>query len=285
MLYLVGLGLWLKQVTLEALEALKESDIIYLDSYTNLSTDINVATLSRTIGKPVVKVSRNMLEFPGVKKIVTEARLKNISIAVIGDPLAATTHSIILEEAAVRNVPYKIIHGISGVYISILDSLLQAYKFGRIVTLVYPLNGTYPYSTLSYLYTNMCLGLHTLLLLDLKLDEGKLMKAHEAASILMEMEERKWGQCILNNALAIVLEASGTPRQKITIGSLEEVATNEFHAIPQSIILPGKLHFEEEELLRRIYNTGEGILRIHQETLKSKLNAICKRAGISQGDD
>jgi len=274
----------MKQITLEALEALKGSDIIYLDSYTNLSTDINTETLSQTIGKQVIQASRSMLEFPGVKKVITEARSKNISIAVVGDPLVATTHSIILEEASKRKIPFKVIHGVSGVYTSMLESLLQVYKFGRIVTLVYPLKDIYPYSTLSYLYANMCLGLHTLLLLDLKLDEDKLMKAHEAASILMEMEERKWGKTLLDKVLAIVLEASGTPRQKTTIELLEDVGSEKFHTIPQSIIIPGKLHFEEEELLQKIYEVEEGILRTHQETLKSKLDTICKRANICNGD-
>ncbi|MCE4614632.1 MAG: diphthine synthase [Desulfurococcales archaeon] len=285
MLYLVGLGLWIRQITIEAIDALKESNVIYLDSYTNLSSDINPETLSKILGKPVTPVSRDTLEFPGVRKVIHEAETDNVSIATVGDPLVATTHSIILEEASSRSVPYKVIHGVSGVYTSILESLLQAYKFGRIITLVYPLNGVYTYSTLLYLYTNMCLGLHTLLLLDLKLDESKLMKAHEAASILMEMEVKKWGSSLLGDMLAIVMEASGTPRQKITIDLLREIASKDFHIIPQSIVIPGKMHFEEEELLRKIYECNERVLGIHRETLKSRLSTICKRAGVFRGDD
>jgi diphthine synthase len=284
MLYLVGLGLWIKQITLEALDSLKESDVIYLDSYTNFSSDITPEVLSKVVGKPITPVSRDMLEFPGVRRIIKEAESKKVSIAIIGDPLVATTHAIIVEEATLKNIPYKIIHGISGVYASILESLLQVYRFGRIVTLVYPTDGIYPYSSLTFLYANLCMGLHTLLLMDLKLDESKVMKANEAASILMEMEVEQWGSSLLSELLAIVMESAGTPRQRVTIDILREIASKEFPIIPQSIIIPGRLHFEEEELLASIFKANKDILRSHGETLKSNLNTICKRANALTGD-
>ena len=285
MLNLVGLGLWLGHITMEAREALYKSDKVYLDYYTNISKDITPDSLAKAIGKPVEPVGRDKLEFPGVRSLLREASMKNVSIAVIGDPLVATTHIIVLEEAKSLNIPFKVIHGISGVYMSILESLLQIYKFGRITTLVYPYENTFPYSVLKQIYTNICTKSHSLVLLDLKLDEGKVMYANEAADIIIEMEHNMWGESILEDLTVIIAEASGTPWQRITVRSLGETRAEKFDTIPQSIIIPGPLHFEEEESLVKILGSPEELLDKHKETLKSRLTDICKRAGLHSGDD
>ena len=285
MLNLVGLGLWQGHITGEAREALSRSDKVYLDYYTNISKDITPASLAEIIGKPVEPVGRDRLEFPGVRNLLREASNKNISIAVIGDPLVATTHIIVLEEARSLHIPFKIIHGISGVYMSILESLLQIYKFGRITTLVYPYGNTFPYSVLKQIYTNICTRSHSLVLLDLKLDEGRIMHANEAADIIIEMEHNMWGESILEDLTTIVAEASGTPWQRITVKSLGETREEKFDIIPQSLIIPGPLHFEEEESLAKLLGAPEELLDKHKETLKSSLTDICKRAGLHSGDD
>jgi diphthine synthase len=285
MLNLVGLGLWSGHITREAHETLVESDVIYFDSYTNVSKDITPAGLAETIGRPVEPVGRDMLEFPGVRKILQKASEENVSIAVIGDPLVATTHIIVLEEAKTQSIPFKVIHGISGVYMSILESLLQIYKFGRITTLVYPYGNTFPYSVLKQVYTNICTKSHSLVLLDLKLDEGKIMHANEAADIIVEMEQRMWDDSVLENLLSIIVEAAGTPWQRITVKTLGKSRTGRYEIVPQSIVIPGFLHFEEEESLAKLLGASEEALVRHKETLKSRLADICKRAGLHRGED
>ncbi len=280
MLKLIGLGLWRKQVTLEALEELRSSDKIYYDYYTNISQDLTLEELSRLTGKPIVKADRGILEYPGLKNLVREASKIDVSIAVVGDPLAATTHVIILEEARKQGVPYKVVHGVSGLYVSQLESFLQPYRFGRTATVTFPYGGSYPVTTVRVVYENLCLGLHSLLLMDLKLDEPRLMTIGEALSIMNKIEQDNWGHPILGGLLGISLEAAGTPYARVKTGCLDDLRNEAFDRMPQSLVIPGRLHFAEEENLTSLLDTSSLCLDKHKETLESGHELICKRAGL-----
>ena len=138
----VGLGLKLKHLTLEAIEVLKESDIVFLDSYTSIGEDISAETLSSFLNKQVIPVSRKDIEDEN-GKIIFDAlsRGLNVSLAVIGDPFIATTHIALLLQAIRKGLEVKIVHGISIYSAAISCSGLMSYKFGKSATIVYPKEG------------------------------------------------------------------------------------------------------------------------------------------------
>ncbi|MEM4139062.1 MAG: SAM-dependent methyltransferase, partial [Sulfolobaceae archaeon] len=125
-LSLVGLGLSMKFITQTALKTLRESDIIYFDTYTSISCDINRDEIEKISGKPVIPASREMLESK-IEEIINKLREgKRISIATIGDPLIATTHVSLITTIKNLGFPVNIIPGISVFCYIISKSILSS---------------------------------------------------------------------------------------------------------------------------------------------------------------
>ena len=114
MLYLIGLGLDKKDLSYNAIEKIKKAKKIYLESYT-ISFPYTVVELEKflsTATKKKIKViisDRDLMENK-LNKIISEAKYEEIAILVYGDPLAATTHSAIIEEAKNNKVKCELIH-------------------------------------------------------------------------------------------------------------------------------------------------------------------------------
>lgn len=85
-------------------------------------------------------------------------------------PYSATTHADILLRAQAQNIPTQIIHNAS-----IMNAVgacgLQLYNFGQAVSLVFFTETWKPDSFYDRLAENVKLGMHTLLLLDIKVKE------------------------------------------------------------------------------------------------------------------
>ena len=61
MLYLIGLGLSFKDLSIKALEAIKKSDLVYLETYTS-TADFTLEELSKLIGKEIIPLNREQTE-------------------------------------------------------------------------------------------------------------------------------------------------------------------------------------------------------------------------------
>ena len=107
MLYLIGLGLDKKDVSLKALETLKECDKAYLENYTNIFL-YSVKDLEKVLGVKVLLADRKTVEER--KEIIEEAKKKKIAVLVSGDPLAATTHADLFLRARKEKVKVEVIH-------------------------------------------------------------------------------------------------------------------------------------------------------------------------------
>lgn len=248
----VGLGLKLKHLTLEALEVLKDSDIVFLDSYTSVGEDITAESLSSLLGKPIKQITRREIEEEN-GKIIFNALNKglNVSLAVIGDPFIATTHIVLLLEAVKRGIEVRVVHGISIYSVAISCSGLMAYKFGKIATVVYPKDNImfeYPYNVIK---ENKERKLHTLLLLDLDAEKGVFMTANDALKILLSIEAKRKEKVIEDSEKVLVIARASSKNQKCVYGPIGKLITMNFSKPPHVIIIPGKLHFIEEEALRR----------------------------------
>ena len=104
---------------------------------------------------------------------------------------------------------------------------------GKIEKLVISLGS----NTVEVYLKNNELGLHTLFLLDI---QGEyLMPAEEAAAYLIRQGLKRDTKCIACGGL-------GSDDPDIRYTTLDNVYINKF---PQCLILPGKLHFKEEEAL------------------------------------
>ncbi|RLG85732.1 MAG: diphthine synthase, partial [Thermoprotei archaeon] len=214
MLILVGLGLYIDLLPLRSLAALARCDKVLIDAYTSAPREAveRVYEVLRAMGKRVSLAKREDLEGESIARIAEEARHSDVCIAVLGDPLIATTHSAICTEAASRGVKVVVIPAPSIHCASITATGLMSYRFGRSVTLVTPKNGVfyeYPYDVIK---ENLSLNLHTLLLLEMDAEKGFFMDPCEAGRLLMELEKRRGEGVLRSDTLVVVLSRVASPR-------------------------------------------------------------------------
>lgn len=108
-------------------------------------------------------------------EIIDRAKENDVSLIVIGDSLSATTHADLLQRCVRKNVLYEIIHNTS-ILVAVADCGLQLYKYGETVSIVAWTDKYKPDSFYNKIYENYERGLHTLCLLDIKLNERNLDK-------------------------------------------------------------------------------------------------------------
>ena len=236
MLSLISLGLGPADLTQQAIETARACDKLYAEFYTNKKS-IELNTLESLFQKPIQEVTRADLEDRS-RKIVSEAKTQSVGILVSGDCLSATTHLSLLQECRSRNIPYKIIHG-PGIFNYILNTGLQAYKFGRTVTLP---AGQLPQSVVETIQNNQSIGAHTLILFDVSPEPMDIPTALQLLSKTISPDKKIVAVC-----------QSGTPEETIVFGLPSSLQTNPTlkGKTPACLILPGPLHFTEEEFLQQ----------------------------------
>ncbi len=248
-LYLIGIGLAdEKDITVKGLEIVKRCDKVYLENYTSL-LQCSVNELEKFYGKKIILADREKAE-QGDEKIVEEARSKEIAFLIIGDSFSATTHIDLYKLAWERKVPVKAVHNAS-VLTAVGITGLQLYKFGRVTSIPFAEgqpNLETPYAVLK---ENQKTGLHTLFLLDLKPKENRFMTIKEALEILEKIEEKKKEKVVDKKMLVIGCARLGSNNAVIKAGTPEEVKKHNFGKAPHCLIIPGKMHFVEEEMVER----------------------------------
>lgn len=247
-LFLVGIGTSDELgITLRGLETLKGCGKIFAESYTNLLPEGTLPRLEVLIGKKIELLIREQVE--SEKILLDSASSQPTALIVAGDPMIATTHVSLLLSAKKRNIEVGIIHSSSILSAAIGESGLQAYKFGKTVTLAYWRENYKPMAAYDIMAENLSRNLHTLLLLDIDEKLGPMPPAH-AASLLLEMEKTGGKKILLPETKIILLQGIGWEK---SIKKYESISTlskqkSALHA-PAVLIIPAKLHFMEEEFL------------------------------------
>ncbi len=234
MLYLIGLGLNRKGISIEGLEEAKRCKKVYLENYT-VDFPYNLQELEEVIGKKIMPLNRSEVE--GLE-FIDEAEKTNVALLVYGSPLIATTHITILDEAKKSGIKTKVIH--SG---SILDAVaetgLQLYKFGKITSMPAWKKSYTPDSFMEVVKENKKIESHSLILVDIGLGFDDALNQLETASEKHGIEVEKLVLC----------QALGTKKSKIYYNKPEELRELRKIVKPYCIIIPGKLHHIEEEVL------------------------------------
>lgn len=250
MLYLIGIGLNPRQLTLEALEAIRGCSTVFLENYTSRYAEGTKKELEEIIQKPVLELERKKVEEES-GSILQKAARENVALLVHGNPLIATTHIQLLLDAKKQNVPVCVLPGIS-----VLDLLgktgLDAYKFGRISTVVFREPNYSPESFFGIIEKNRENGFHSLCLLDIHSEEQRLMSVQEAIGILEKIAKKKKADWF-SNAILIELYGLGSKNEKIVVGYPKKLQNSGYNAWPQSLIVCGKLNEKEKEALKELH--------------------------------
>ena len=237
MLYLIGIGLGKHSITLEALEAIKNCNKIFLETYTSVF-ESSKEELELLLNKKITEADREFVESK-ITSIFKESKMEDIAFLTIGDIYSATTHVDIYLRAKKENIPIKIINGVS-ILTAVGIAGLSLYNFGKTVSI--PFNHKEVNSTYNFYKNNKNIGLHTLFLLDLDPKNNKFLSVREACKYLLTKGEKK-------ETMAIACARLGFENFKIKTGTLESLQREDFGKPPYCLIIPGNLHFIEEEAL------------------------------------
>lgn len=229
-LILVGTGISF-DLTISGLEAIKGSDEVFIERYTNPIEEGRIKELSDKTGKDIHVLQREKVES---SFLVDKAKDKDICLLASGDPLTATTHVTLLMDAKGKGIPTKVIHNSSVYSAAPARAGLQIYRFGKTASLVNPRPNYRPTSSLDIIRRNLENDMHSLVLLD---TEPEPMLAATALDMLSEFGH------------AVVLSRLGNEDEKASYGKMRDLKEKDLGSPPFTIIIPARLHPIEEEFL------------------------------------
>jgi diphthine synthase len=215
-------------------------------------------------------------------EILRDASSVDVAFLVVGDPFGATTHTDLLLRARELNIPTRNIHNAS-----IMNAIgacgLQLYNFGQTVSMVFFLDNWRPSSFYDRIRENRDIGLHTLVLLDIKVKEQswenmargrkiyeppRYMTVAQCAQQMLETEEGRGEKGTLTPSmceeglmlmatvyspasLAVGVSRLGSKDQNIVAGTLEQLSTTDLGKPLHSLVLLGKrIHELEIDFIR-----------------------------------
>lgn len=235
MLYLIGLGLNEKGISKEGLDAISKCKKVYLEGYT-VDFPYSEKQLEEVIGKKFKVADREKVEN---LSLVDESQKLNVALLVYGAPLSATTHITLIDECRASGIKYRIIYGAS-VFDGIAETGLQVYKFGKTTSMPAWQKSFEPDSFMEIVKENQKIDAHSLILIDIGLDFPKALTELKTAA---KNHDIKLGKIVICQNL-------GTKNRKILYRNLKEAEELTGVLKPYCIIIPGKLHFLEEQVLK-----------------------------------
>lgn len=261
MFTLVGLGLGdASDITIKGMEAVKEADIVFLEAYTSFLINSNAAELTTIYGKAVEVADREMVE-SGV--ILANAKEKKVVLLVVGDVFGATTHSDLIVRCNEMQIEYHVVHNAS-----IINAVgccgLQLYRFGQVISLCFWTETWRPDSWYERLRSNRAAGIHTLVLLDIKVKEvsdenlargrkiyepPRYMTIKQAIEQLLEVESYKKEGAVAadGSTFAVGVARVGSSKQQVVAGSMKRLLDVDFGEPLHSLIIAGDVHECEME--------------------------------------
>ncbi len=243
-LYFIGLGLGdEKDISLKGLEAIKKCDALYLEHYTSV-LQCSRQDLEKFYGKKIILATRAMVEQDAETTILKDAKEKDTAFLVVGDPFCATTHVDLFLRAREGGIACHIIHNAS-VMSAIGITGLQVYKFGKTTSI--PFHNENVDSPYEVLKSNQLAGLHTLFLLDLDPIEDKFMAIGDGIRYLHRIAQKNGDKMFKESSFCIGCARLGSKAQLIRAGTASQLQGNDFGHGVQCLIVPGKMHFMEEE--------------------------------------
>ena len=235
MLYIVGLGLNEKGISVEGKEALKECRQVYLENYT-VEFPYEIKKLEKVIARKIIKLDRGEVES---ERLAIEANKKNICLLVYGCPLFATTHVSLIEDCKKHKTKYRVVYA-NSVFDAIAESGLQLYKFGKVSSMSgWKANFT-PDSFLDFVKENKSIGAHSLILVDIGL---KFKDALDQLVKSAKSKRMKFEKILVCSRLGY--------EGKFYYDTIQKLKNKRVKA-PFCFVIPGKMHFFEEEVIMNL---------------------------------
>ncbi len=247
-LYLIGLGLNdIKDISVKGMETARNCDRIYFENYTGIFTN-TPKEIGQFLGKEIIPADRTMVEQKAEETLLADAKGGDTALLVIGDPLSATTHQDLVDRARELGISVEVIHNAS-IFSAVGFTGLQVYKFGKTTSIPFPQGDWEPETPYDVLKDNKALGYHTLFLLDVRAEEHRFMTIPEAIKVLEDLEARRQEGLFTKDTFCVGCARLGSEEPIIIAGNAADLAKKDFGMQPHCLIVPGELHFKEEEAL------------------------------------
>jgi len=172
----------------------------------------------------------------------------------------ATTHSDLALRARELSIPMRSIPNAS-ILSAIGATGLQLYNFGQTVSMVFFTETWKPSSFYDRIKENVSIGLHTLVLVDIKVKEQspenmargrkvyeppRYMTVAQCATQMLEIEEERKESVYSEDSLAIGAARVGSEHEKFVCGTLKELSDVDMGPPLHSLVLLGKRTHELE---------------------------------------
>nr|POE48072.1 diphthine methyl ester synthase [Quercus suber] len=266
MLYIIGLGLSdEKDISNRGLEIVRRAERVYLEAYTAVLL-VDQAQLESYYERPIIIADREKVESSS-DEILANAQEKDVAFLVVGDPFSATTHTDLALRCRQHDppIPTRTLPNAS-ILTAVGATGLSLYTFGQTVSMVFFTDDWRPASFYDRIAENIGLGLHTLVLLDIKVKEpnlqamarGKIvyepprfMTVAQCASQMLEIESLRGEGICKEESLAVGVARLGSEEEMIVAGTLKELSTADLGKPLHSLCLCGKkMHEMEWEYVR-----------------------------------
>lgn len=245
-LYMIGIGLWdEKDITIKGIEAIKICKKIFLENYTS-KLGISTGKLEKFHNKKIILADRDMVEKHNYE-ILEHAKQECVAFLVVGDVFSATTHTDLYLTAIKQGINVIVINNAS--ILNVVGVVgLELYKYGKTTSI--PFHNKDVEAPYDVLRQNRKNKLHTLLLLDIDAERQKFMTINEAIEYLLRVEAKRKQKVFTKETKCIGVARLGSEKPKIISGTAEKLLKADFGEPLHSLIVPGELHFVEEDALK-----------------------------------
>ncbi len=265
MLTFIGLGLYdERSVTVKGQEALRNADRAFAEFYTSRLVGSSVEELEAYHGVDIERRDRAGVEREP-EPVLEAAAAEDVAFLTAGDTMISTTHVDLQLRAHERGIETRVIHGISAQSAAAGLTGLQNYRFGKATTLPFP--GAHggedvPASVVDTIAANRERDLHTLVYLDIKVDDPTAdaaglaadeayMSGDDAAALLAD----GW-----TDDLAVVVARAGSPEPVVVADRLSALADQEFGGPLHLLVVPAEPHHLEADALEALAGAPSSLL-------------------------
>jgi diphthine synthase len=261
MLTFVGLGLYdERSITVEGRDALRAADRAFAEFYTSRLVGTSVDALEAHHGVDIEVRDRAGVE-RNPAPILDAAESNDVVFVTAGDAMISTTHVDLRLRAIDRGIDTRVVHGVSAESAASGLTGLQNYRFGKAVTLPFPRahgGDDVPASVVDSVEANRERGLHTLVYLDIKVDDGRGDDAGETymtADVAAGLLAAEWP-----DRLGVAVARAGSPDPVVVADRLSALADRDFGDPLHLLVVPGEVHHVEADALRTLAGAPPDLL-------------------------
>lgn len=249
-LVFIGLGLHDEfGMSLRGQREAKSCNHLFAEFYTSVMPGLNLENLRKLVGQPVQVLSRSDVEERAEQLVLAKAKAGRVGFLVPGDPMIATTHVDLRIRASKAGIRTSIVHAASVGSAAAGVTGLQSYKFGRTVTIPASWQGEFPESVYLAIKRNLSSGLHSLVLLEVDVENKRHISIPEGLKQLLAVSKHKSEGAIVPETLVVGISRLEAPDMQVKAGTISELAQVDFGEPPYALIFPAQLHFVEAEAL------------------------------------